>query len=94
MADKFNFKQQRIENLPLPETGRKDYYDTDVKKLICRVSASGSKSFSITKRRTNGKLQRVTLGRWPEVSVAQARKLAIASLSEIAYGIDPNEENK
>ncbi len=91
MENKLNFTQQRIRNLPLPEKGRKDYWDTDVQKLCCRVSSSGTKSFSITKRLTTGRLQRVTLGQWPEVSVSQARKLALAALSEIADGHNPNE---
>jgi len=70
MADNFNFTQQRIEKLPIPEKDRKDYYDTEVSKWICRVSASGNKSFCVLKRMTTGKLQRVTLGKWPDMSVA------------------------
>ncbi len=94
MADNFNFTQQRIEKLPTPEKNRKDYYDTDVSKLICRVSASGNKSFCVLKRMTTGKLQRVTLGKWPDMSVAEARKEATNALSVLAKGIIPIEEKR
>lgn len=94
MAEKFNFTQQRIEKLPLPEKGRQDYYDTDIKKLICRVSYTGNKSFCITKRLVTGKLQRVTLGKYPDISVSKARELATDALSDIAGGTDLNEEKR
>ena len=45
MAEKINFTQDRIRNLPIPEVGRLDYYDIKVPKLTCRVSYTGSKSF-------------------------------------------------
>lgn len=94
MADNFNFTQQRIEKLPTPEKGRKDYYDTDVQKLICRVSASGNKSFCVLKRVENGKLQRVTLGKWPDMTVAEARKKAAEVLTDLAKGINPTEKKR
>jgi integrase len=94
MAGNFNFTQQRIEKLPTPEKDRKDYYDTEVSKLICRVSASGNKSFCVLKRMTTGKLQRVTLGKWPDMSVAEARKEATNALSVLAKGIKPIEEKR
>jgi len=37
MADNFNFTQQRIEKLPIPEKDRKDYYDTEVSKWIAAL---------------------------------------------------------
>jgi len=94
MANNFNFTQQRIEKLPTPEKDRKDYYDTEVSKLICRVSSTGNKSFCVLKRMTTGKLQRVTLGKWPDMSVADARKEATNALSVLAKGIKPIEEKR
>ncbi len=93
MEKKFNFTQQRIEKLPVPESGRVDYRDTNCPKLTCRVSKTGIKSFVLLK--WNGRtMQRITLGRFPDISVAQARKLATEALSDIADGIDPNEEKR
>lgn len=93
MANKLNFTQQRIDNLAAPEKGRIDYHDTGCPKLTCRISSTGSKSFVLLK--WNGKTtQRVTLGRFPDISVFHARKLATEALQSMASGIDPNEEKR
>ncbi|RKZ78205.1 MAG: integrase, partial [Gammaproteobacteria bacterium] len=68
MDKKFNFTQARIKELPLPDKGRFDYVDTDISKLVCRVSATGNKSFIVTKR-VDGKLKNITIGKFPDVSV-------------------------
>ena len=93
MAAKINFTQTRIEELSVPEQGRVDYHDSGCPKLTCRVSSTGVKSFVLLK--WNGKsTQRVTLGRFPEVTVDQARKKALKSLAELATGINPTEEKR
>ena len=94
MPESINFTQQRIEKLPIPSIDRKDYYDIEVSKLICRVSASGNKSFCVLKRMPTGKLRRITLGKWPEVSVSEARKMAQATLTDMAKGINPSEKKR
>ena len=81
MAEKINFTQDRIRNLPIPEVGRLDYYDIKVPKLTCRVSYTGSKSFVLLKW-TGKSMQRVTLGKFPDISVSDAQKLALTSLSD------------
>src|SRR5665811_1496961 len=93
MAEKINFTQQRIDKLPTPEKGRVDYYDTGCPKLTCRISSTGVKSFVLLK--WNGKTaQRVTLGRFPDLSVYQARQKATEALFDIASGINPTEEKR
>jgi integrase len=91
MVDKFNFTQERIEKLPIPEQGRIDYYDLKTPKLTCRVSASGNKSFVVLKKNSAGKAQRVTLGRFPSMTVATAQKLANKTLTDLSSGINPTE---
>jgi hypothetical protein len=71
-----NFTQDRIRGLPRPEKGRVDYYDGGRPKLTCRVSDTGNKSFVVLKKTTNGKAQRITLGRFPDMTVDAARKKA------------------
>ena len=93
MANKFNFTQQRIADLPTPDKGRVDYHDSGCPKLTCRISSTGVKSFVLLK--WNGKsMQRVTLGRFPDITVAHARKLATEALLAIADGINPTEEKR
>ena len=88
MDKKFNFTQARIKELPAPNKGRLDYSDTEITKLVCRVSATGNKSFIVTKR-VGGKLKNVTIGKFPDVSVTEARKQAQSILTELNSGIDP-----
>jgi hypothetical protein len=93
MAEKIGFTQDRIRNLPTPEKGRVDYYDIDTPKLTCRVSSTGVKSFVLLKW-TGTTMQRVTLGRFPDMSVSDARKKAQAALSELSQGINPTKEKR
>jgi integrase len=93
MKKRFNFTQARINDLALPETGRVDYADTDISKLVCRVSHTGNKSFIVTKR-VNGTLKNVTIGKFPDVTVIEARKKAQLILTELNSGIDPIAEKR
>jgi integrase len=88
MEKRFNFTQARIKELPTPNNGRLDYADKEITKLICRVSSTGAKSFIVTKR-ISGKLKNVTIGKFPDVSVTEARKKAHSILTDLNSGIDP-----
>lgn len=93
MDRKFTFTQARIKNLPTPEKGRVDYHDMKVPKLTCRVSSTGNKSFVVLK--WNGKsMQRVTVGKFPSVTVSEAQSKAQAILASINSGIDPTAEKR
>jgi integrase len=94
MTEKISFTQDRIRNLPIPKNGRVDYYDVKVPKLTCRVSSTGNKSFVVLKKNSAGKAQRITLGRFPDLSVSEAQKKAQSALTELAHGIDPTEEKR
>jgi len=93
MANKLNFTQQRVSDLPTPDKGRVDYHDSGCPKLTCRVSSTGIKSFVLLK--WNGKsMQRVTLGRFPDITVAHARKQAAEALLAMSEGINPTKEKR
>jgi len=94
MQKRFNFTQRRIETLPLPEKGRQDYYDVGCPKLTCRVSTTGNKSFVVLKKNEAGRTQRVTIGKFPDISVHQARELTRSTLEDISAGINPVEEKR
>ena len=86
---RFLFGKEKISALPLPAPGaRAIYYDTEVRGLQLRVSARGTKTFGVFKR-IAGRPERVTLGRNSQVSVEQARKLALKVLAEVADGSNP-----
>ncbi len=76
------------ERVKPPATGRVEYFDASFGGLALRVTESGHKSFSVHFR-MNGKLRRYTLGRYPAIRPAQARRDASAALELARTGTDP-----
>lgn len=84
------FSKERLLALPLPEPGqRATYHDTKAQGLQLRVSPTGVKTFSVYRRMKGGQPERVTLGRFPSMTVEQARKAAAAVNAEIEAGANP-----
>ena len=89
MAKKIlHFTQARIKALPIPDTGRVDYYDDEQKRLSCRVSSTGNKSYYVVKW-ADSKAYRVALAKISDMTVTTARKKAAATVLEMNSGIDP-----
>lgn len=89
---KQNFTKSFIESLIPPLNGKRDYYkDSKVNFLEIMVTDKGTKSFKVT-RKKNGKIIRVTLGQYPDLSIENARKKCYEINSQIANGINPNKE--
>lgn len=82
-----------VDRLSTPETGQAFIRDTELKGFAMRVTSSGAKSF-ILEKRIDGKVKRLTLGRYPELTVEQARKEAHKLLGHIAVGRNPAAEKK
>ena len=88
-----------VDKLPIPQaivknrTVQKRYYDDTMKGFGVRVTSGGSRAFFIEKL-VNRKLRRITIGRYPELTVEQARKQAQKLLGQIATGIDPLAERR
>ncbi|BCK10865.1 tyrosine-type recombinase/integrase [Vibrio cholerae] len=71
----------------------KEYYLVDGQGLKLRVLPSGSKQWLFNYYRpTNGKRANLNLGRFPDVSLVQARKASLNAKELIAQGIDPQDE--
>ncbi|WP_241569413.1 integrase family protein [Rosenbergiella collisarenosi] len=82
-AKSFKFTKSKIEGLLLPDNGeRAEYRDTELSGLILRVTANGVKTFSLS-RKIKGEHFRVTLGRFPDITVDVARASAVKYLSEM-----------
>lgn len=79
--------------LPPKDRDQAFYRDDQLKGFAVRVTTSGVKSFVVEKL-INGKVKRITLGRYGELTVEQARKEAQKLLGKIATGIDPIAEKK
>lgn len=82
-----------VEKVAAPSSGRIELHDTEVPGLVLRVSASGSKSWSLTYR-FKGVLTRLTLGQWPGLSLREARERAREARGTIQRGVDPAQERK
>ncbi|EMI4402066.1 integrase domain-containing protein [Vibrio parahaemolyticus] len=73
----------------------KEYYLVDGQGLKLRVLPSGSKQWLFNYYRpTNGKRANLNLGRFPDVSLVQARKACLNAKELIAQGVDPQDERK
>ena len=87
---KFNFTKEALTRLALPLSGQRvTYHDAKTTGLQIRVTASGIKTFSVYRRIKGGEPERITLGRFPDMTVEQARKLAARVNSEIEEGANP-----
>lgn len=92
MADKkLNFTKATLEALPKPLAGKRAYYyDTKMRGLGISITSNGTYSF-IVYRWVNGKPERITLGRFPDLSIEQARRKAESINATIAEGGNPND---
>src|SRR6516165_2360062 len=77
-----------VENIKPPAKGRVEYWDAALPGFGLRVTEKGAKSWTVLYRH-NGRLRRATLGNYPAVSLADARRGARGMLIEIGNGTDP-----
>ena len=73
--------------------GRVEYFDATFGGLALRVTKSAHKSWSLYYR-MGGRLRRLTLGNFPAIKPAQARREAGAALERVRLGVDPAEEKR
>jgi integrase len=79
----------RIKSLPLPPAGRRiDIHDDALPGLVLRVASTGIKTFTVYRRLKGHNPVRVTIGRWPAVSVKTARERARREIDALASGTD------
>ncbi len=95
MEKRFRFTNDKIRSLPpnRPDARGTDLEvsDTDVMGLKCLVGKSGNKRWLLRYRNSSGKRRSIALGRFPDIDVSTARKVARKHLAQIAEGIDPLE---
>jgi integrase len=84
------FTKQTIDALPVPPADKRVTYREDkTPGLELRVSSTGTKAWSVFRRTKGGPPIRVSLGRYPEMTIEQARKKAATFSQEIQAGGDP-----
>jgi hypothetical protein len=82
------FTNPKLEKLKAPSSRRIELFDDLVTGLCFRCTDKGAKSRSLLCR-FNGELRRDTLGRYPEISLSQARQRARDTLSLVEDKKDP-----
>lgn len=72
-----------VRALPVPAQGQKTYYDAILPSFGCRVSQGGTRTFIVI---AGADRQRTTIGRFPVISLAEARTEAKRILAERTLG--------
>lgn len=85
--------KRTVEGLPLPAAGVAFWRDEGLPGFGVRVTSSGYKAF-IFERRIEGRPQRITLGRYGDITVEEARKQAERLAGAIASGRNPVVERR
>ena len=89
-----NFTVKMLDNLPNAKPGKRPmYHDDKVKGLSLRITDRGVKSFFV-RQRTNGTPRMNTLGRYPAMTIDQARDAARKVLNSFSAGINPRDEKR
>jgi integrase len=82
-----------IDKLPIPESQPAFHRDDEIRGFGVKVFPSGVKTFFLEKR-VAGKVKRITIGRFGELTAEQARKQAVKLAGQIASGGDPVAEKR
>lgn len=92
-STRFAFTKRALEAIPAPEKGRRNYQDARCHGLVLRVTAAGNKTFALY-RRIGGRPETVTIGRFPGMTIEQARREVGKLNGKIAAGGNPAEERR
>ena len=83
--------QIALDNLPVPEGGQVEYFDTAPKGFCVRVAASGVKTY-VVRYRMNGRLRRYKIASVADMKLKTAREAAQKIKTQVAEGVDPLDE--
>ncbi|MHC2067570.1 tyrosine-type recombinase/integrase [Bremerella sp. T1] len=87
-AKRLPFSKTRVAALPVPESGRRYYYDSKTPGLAVCVTSTGNRTFYVY-RKIDGRPIRLKLEKFPEMSVEQAQKKAKQVMGRMVDGWDP-----
>jgi integrase len=78
-----------IRTLPVPASGNRIVYDSEVKGFGVRLTYRGAVAFVLTYRTQDGIQRRLTIGSWPDWAVATARQESAKLKRAVDQGEDP-----
>lgn len=88
----FNFIKKSLLVLQ-PQDKPVTYHDQTKRGLKLIVHPSGIKTF-ILYRKIKGRPERITIGRFPDITIENARKKVDEYNAKIANGVNPNQEKR
>ena len=95
MQKKFRFTTAQLKNLPANPTdaagSELEFTDTEVIGLKCLSGKTGSKRF-LLRYQYKGRKKSIGIGRFPDIDLNTARKIARQHKADIAQGKDPKAE--
>ena len=96
MAEKVKFTKSTLTLMECPpEKAQILIYDTEQSGLALRIKPSGVKSFMVYKRiKGRSSPVKVTLGKYPGMTIEQARGQTKKELAVMVDGINPNEQKQ
>lgn len=90
----FKFGKRKLEQLRVPEKGKRTtYHDTAQLGLSLRITHTGSMTF-IVRCRIDGVPEYKTLGKFPALTVENARRAAQDFLAKVARGENPAQDRR
>lgn len=95
MANRLHFTKRAIEALPVPVAGERiEYQDEKTPGLYLRISGNGTMTFQVRRRLPGAGTERITIGRFPAVTIELARGRAAEINGVIARGENPNDRKR
>jgi integrase len=88
-----NFTKAAIEALQRPAKGWRYYRDAKIPGLCVGIGATGARAF-VLYRKINGRPERVSIGRYPAITIDQARNEAQRLNGKIAAAENPAEARR
>ena len=88
---RISFTKRVLESLPSPTSGRVYYHDKGQASLAICLTANGTRTFYRVGR-VDGRPERIKLGRFPDLTVENARRRVREMNGDLARGIDPKQK--
>ncbi|MEI6893999.1 MAG: site-specific integrase [Colwellia sp.] len=94
---RFKFTNSKLKALPANDIDSRstdqEYTDTEISNLKLLVGKTGSKRY-LVRYQIKSKKRSITIGKFPQVNINDARSIARKHLSLVASGVDPKQERE
>ena len=85
--------QRAVDSAKTPEKGQFFLRDSEIRGFALRITPNGAHSF-VWDGRIRGRMVRITIGRYPALTLDEARTKATGIRHDIAIGVDPRAQRQ